>query len=119
MGIPALRAGKFEEAYSIFAEAAREFTKDSYTIGSAVALEGMANFYVITGKPERAARLVGWGDAVRKRVGDRRPAIEQTDMDKLISACLATMGEAEFSDAYDEGGKMQLHEVVAYALNRG
>ena len=116
MGHPALRAGNLEEAYKIFAETAQDFQKDGYTIGTAVALEGIANIYFATGKPERAARLIGWADTVRKRIGDPRPRVEQADMDKLISDCLAKMGEVAFSDAYDEGGKMQLDEAVAYAL---
>ena len=116
MGIPALRADRLEEAYRIFAEAAQDFTKDNYTIGTAVALEGMAQLYVVTGKPERAARLIGWADAVRKKIGDLRPKIEQVDMENLISTCLVKMGEVAFSDAYDEGRNMTLDEALAYAL---
>jgi tetratricopeptide (TPR) repeat protein len=117
MGDAALRAGHLEEAYDILAETARDFKKDGYTIGCAVALEGIANYCVVTGKPDRAARLIGWADAIRKQFGDPRRGIEQADIDKLISACLASMGEIAFSDAYDEGGKMQLDEAVEYALN--
>ena len=116
MGYAALLAGRLEEAYSIFAETAQDFKKDGYTIGTAVALEGIAIFYVITGKPERAARLIGWADAIRKKFGDPRRGIEQADVDKIISACIASMGDVTFSEAYDEGQKMSLDEAVAYAL---
>jgi hypothetical protein len=39
------------------------------------------------------------------------------DVDKIIAACLAKMGEVAFSDAYDEGKKMSLEEAVELALN--
>ena len=116
MGYPALLAGNAEEAYKIFAETAQDFKKDGYTIGTVVALEGIANYYVVTGKPEHAARLIGWADTMRKKFGDPRPGIEQAEIDKMIAACLASMGEEAFSDTYDEGRKMQLDEAVAYAL---
>jgi len=37
-------------------------------------------------------------------------------VDKIIAACLAKMGEAEFSDAYDDGKKMTMDEAVELAL---
>jgi hypothetical protein len=60
--------------------------------------------------------LIGWADIIRQKLGDPRPFIEQVDVDKIISACIANMGEIAFSDAYDEGQKMSLDEAVAYAL---
>ena len=46
----------------------------------------------------------------------RTLCLEQADVDKIISACVAAMGEVKFSEAYEEGGKMSLDEAVAYAL---
>ncbi|HSB00084.1 MAG TPA: hypothetical protein VLE49_05500, partial [Anaerolineales bacterium] len=57
-----------------------------------------------------------WTDAVRERILNPRPFLEQADVDKAIAACLARMGEAAFSDAYDEGRKMTIDEAVAFAL---
>ena len=116
MGHVALRVRNLEEAYSIFAETAEDFKKDNYTIGATFALEGIASYHLARGNPDHAARLIGWADAMRRKIGEPRLSTEQADMDKLISDCLARMGEAAFSDAYDEGGKMQLEEAVAYAL---
>jgi hypothetical protein len=44
------------------------------------------------------------------------PPLEQADVDKVIAACIAKMGEVAFSDAYDEGQKMSLDEAVTCAL---
>ena len=62
-----------------------------------------------------AARLIGWADA-REQMKDRRPFLEQADVDQIIGSCLVKMGEVAFSDAYDEGQAMTLDEAVAYAL---
>jgi hypothetical protein len=72
--------------------------------------------YAATDKPVIAARLIGWADALREQIKDRRPLLEQTDVDQIIASCLVKMGEIAFSDAYDEGQAMTLDEAVAYAL---
>jgi len=112
----ALREGNLTEARDIFTETAREFFNDKNEIGVVFNLEGIAGLWVAIGKPEIAAQLIGWADATREKISDRRPRLEQADVDKIIAACLAKMGEVAFSDAYDEGQKMTLDEAVAYAL---
>ena len=79
-------------------------------------LEGMAGLSLATDNPERAARLIGWADSAHKQIGEMRPPLEQADVDKIIAACLAKMGEASFVEAYGAGQKMTLDETVAYAL---
>lgn len=116
LGYVALRAGRLDEARDILIEAAQDFHKDGYTMGAVFALEGMAGLYAQVGKPEHSARLIGLADATREKVGDTRLPLEQADVDKIIAACLAKMGEVAFSDAYDEGTAMQLDEAIAYAL---
>jgi predicted ATPase/DNA-binding SARP family transcriptional activator len=116
LGYLALYEGKLTEARDIFTETAREFFNDKNEIGVVFNLEGMAGLYIAVGKPETAAQLIGWTDAMREKISDTRPSIEQADVDKIIAACLAKMGEVAFSDAYDEGQKMTLDKAVAYAL---
>jgi tetratricopeptide (TPR) repeat protein len=115
LGYAALRAGNLKEAHDIFVETAQNFHKDGYTIGAVFALEGMASLYIATDKPERAARLIGLADAVRKKIKDARPNLEQADADKIIAACLAKMGEVAFSEIYEEGETMTMDEALAYA----
>ena len=116
LGYVALREGNLKEAYEIFSKSAQEFQKDKSETGVVFTLEGMASLYVEVGKLEQAARLIGWADATRKQFHDHRPFIEQTDVDNIIAACLAKMGEVSFSDAYDEGQRMTLNEAVSHAL---
>jgi predicted ATPase len=116
MGYVALRSGNLAEAHQLLRETAYEFAEDGYTVGALFALEGMAGLYIALGKPIRAAPLIGWADAIRVKINDPRPNIEQADVDALMAACLVKMGEEAFSDAYDEGVKMSLGEALAFAF---
>jgi len=116
LGYLASCEGNLIEAGIIFAETAREFFNDKSEIGVVFTLEGMAGLFIAVGKPERAAQLIGWSDATRKKIGDLRPPLEQADVDKLIADCITKMGKAAFSDTYEEGNKLTLDEAVEYAL---
>jgi len=116
MAYVALRSGNLAEAHDLLRETAQKFSQDGYTVGALFALEGMAALYVAVGKPAQAARLIGWADALRLKINDPRPNIEQADVDKIIAACLAKMGEVAFSDAYDEGRDMSLDQAYAFAF---
>ena len=116
LGYVALRSGNLAEAHQSFRAAAQGFARDGYTIGALFALEGMAGLYVAIGRPEHAARLIGWADTMRVKINDPRPNIEQADVDKMIAACLAKMGEMAFSDMYDEGQKLTLDEALVFAF---
>ena len=117
LGYLALYEGNLTVAHANFREMAREFLIDQSENGVAFTLEGMAGLFIAVGKPEYAARLVGWADITREKIRDTRPRLEQADVDKIISACVAKLGREKFSDLYVEGRKMTLDEVVAYALH--
>ena len=116
LGYLAMQQGKITEAYEIFRETARSFFDDKNEIGVAFNLEGMAGLSAAVGKYEMAARLIGWSDALRQRIDDPRPRLEQADVDKIIAACIAKLGKTAFSEAYSEGQKMTLEEAVSHAL---
>jgi tetratricopeptide (TPR) repeat protein len=116
LGYLALHRGNINEAQKIFNETAREFFNDKSEAGVGFVLEGIAGLSVIVGKFDIASKLVGWADATRKKMNDRRPRLEQVDVDKIIAACLAKMGETVFADAYEDGQKMTLDEAIEYAL---
>jgi predicted ATPase/DNA-binding SARP family transcriptional activator len=117
LGHAALRAGDLEEARRLLSKTADDFLKAGYTIGGVFALEGLAGVHIGTGKPEHAARLIGWADEMRVQTKDVRPKIEQLDVNRLIESCIIALGEVTFSDAYDEGKKMTMAEVLMYAGN--
>jgi tetratricopeptide (TPR) repeat protein len=117
LGHVLLRSGNLTEAHQLLMETAQNFGKDSYSIGAVFALEGMAELFVSVDRPDYAAQLIGWADLMRERIQDPRPNIEQANVDKMIAACMAKMGEAAFSDAYDQGQAMMLEEAIVLASN--
>jgi predicted ATPase/DNA-binding XRE family transcriptional regulator len=114
-----LRQGDLTRAKEMFRLGVQQFQNAKNIIGVTFGLEGLAGFHVNQGNVQLAALLIGWADFMRTKIGDHRPPIEQADFDKSITACLAKMGEAAFSDAYDEGKMMSLEEAIAYALEKG
>ncbi len=108
--------GQAAEAREIFLETTREFFKDKNDSGVVFTLEGMAGLSIAVGKPEVAAQLIGWADAMREKIHDTRPLLEQADVDRNIAAIMARIGSSAFEVAYDEGRAMTLDEAVAYAL---
>jgi non-specific serine/threonine protein kinase len=116
LGYLALCEGNLTEAYDIFEETVQEFQKDGNIIGVVFALEGMAGLDAAANKTACAARLIGWADITREKIGDKRPSLEQADIDKIIATCISKMGKVTFSDAYEDGQKMTLDEAIAYAL---
>jgi tetratricopeptide (TPR) repeat protein len=116
IGHVAVRAGDLAEAHTVLAETTRSFQQDGNTIGVVFAVEGAAGLAAAVGKPERAARLLGWADAHRERISNPRPFMEQAHMDQVMAACLARLGEVAFSDEYEAGKQMTLNDAVAFSL---
>lgn len=116
LGYCTLWQGDIAAARQIFSETIKEFFKEKVEIGVVYNLEGIAGLSLAIGKPEIAAHLIGWADATRERIKDTRPPLEQPDVDKIIAACLANMGEATFLEAYEEGRQMSLEDAVEYAF---
>jgi hypothetical protein len=75
----------------------------------------MASLYVVIYKPEVAARLIGWSDATRGKIGDPRPRLEQADLDRDIAAIRATIGPGAYETAYHAGQELTFEEAVAFA----
>jgi hypothetical protein len=117
LGYVALRAGNLVEAHDLLTETLRNFHKDGYTSGAIFALEGIATLLIATGKPEKAARLIGRADATREKIPDLRPPIEDADMYRNMAAIFSKIGPTGFEVTYDEGRSMTLDEAVAYALD--
>ena len=116
LGYAELLAGNMTEARQIFVEAVQNFQKDGNQTGVVFSLEGMSSLYVTVDKYNVAARLIGSADTTREEAGDTRPKLEQANVNKMIAACIAKMGEAAYIDAYEGGSKLTLDEAVDLAL---
>jgi hypothetical protein len=116
LGYVALREGNETIARRYFYNSLQEFHAAKDIEGVAHVVEAMAILLNEIGQPKKSARLIGWANARHEERGYWRPKLEQEDVDKVILACIAKLGKAAFSEAYEEGKKMSLDEAVAYAL---
>jgi hypothetical protein len=116
MAYAALKKGDIAQARRQFKISIQSFQGINNTIGVVYAIEGVASLHCEQNQPESAARLIGWADAMREKIGDPRPPSEQADVDKDIVACLAKVGEVAFSNEYDPGKNMTLDAAVTLAL---
>ena len=76
LGHLALRGNELSQARMLFEETIKAF-QETELIGVVFTLEGMAGILIATGNPKNAARLIGWGDAMRRKIKDSRPLLEQ------------------------------------------
>jgi predicted ATPase len=116
LGSVALLQGKLKEGHQILSETALEFQQDENLAGLAFTLEKLAHFYTLSNLPDRSARLIGWVDGVRTRIGFIRPSTEQAEVERDLAACKTGLGEAGCQKAYQLGASMTTEEAVTLAL---
>ncbi|MFJ7181839.1 BTAD domain-containing putative transcriptional regulator [Streptomyces massasporeus] len=81
--------------------AAAAATKDPRSV--ALALEGLAGAYSLSGERERATRLLGTAAATRKRAGAPHPPAERGDVERIAARLRATMDEAAYDREFTVG----------------
>jgi hypothetical protein len=117
LGFVALREGSLAEEHQIFSETAQDFPKNNNVIGVVLALQGMSGLFTVTGKFEQAAQLIGWTDATREAIKNKRPVLEQADVVRDIATIVKKIGNTAFEEAFDSGRGMTIDEAVEFALS--
>jgi predicted ATPase/DNA-binding CsgD family transcriptional regulator len=84
--------------------------------GIIIALEYLGGLSGVADDPDKAVRLLGAADAFRHVIGFPRPRLHQGGHDAAVLALRASMGEAAFGQAWDEGAALTLDDAVSYAL---
>jgi predicted ATPase len=79
-------------------------------------LERFAWIAADTHQPERAARLFGAAEALRKWIGAPLPLGDKPLYDRYLDMTRVALNGDEFSQAWAEGTAMTLDQAVAYAL---
>jgi tetratricopeptide (TPR) repeat protein len=83
--------------------------------GTTYMLEWLAAVAANTGRARRALLLAGNAAAERERSGDPRPRRMQEQLDAMLRPARQALGAAAAA-IWEEGSRMSLDEVVAYAL---
>ena len=113
-----LRQGEITQARARFVDSLKRVQNGGNMVGEIFVLEGLASLALAEGRPERAARLFGWADGMRQKIGNHRPTIEQADVDQDIVTIRLQLNEAAIEAAQATGRAMTLEEAVAYALEQ-
>ena len=86
-------------------------------MSGAYCLEGFAGLAGARGQGERAARLWGAAEALRKTIGDPLSSEGHLYFERSMVAARVQLGEAAWEAALAEGRAMKLEEAVEYALS--
>jgi len=117
LGQVAQRQGDYDQARVLHVEALEIHQKSRSSRAVAFGLEMLAVVAGASGKPIKAARLLGAAEALRQSGGY---PVEGTELQfdiVMISRVRATLGQQSFATAWAEGYAMTLEQAVVSALN--
>jgi tetratricopeptide (TPR) repeat protein len=116
LGYIYLRQGEVARARQEFESSLQQFKKYDSVIGLTVTIEGLSILEMNYGQPERAARLIGWVDAMRAQTGDLRPRLEQNSLERDLAIIRAKLSAEEFARLSEAGRAMTVEQAIALAL---
>lgn len=111
----ALRQGNFQRARILFEDSIRQTQKADLMIATVYAIEGLASLNINQGQPERAARLFAWADAMREKMGDHRPPVEQASVERDLAIIHSQLNDVEFAKLLAEGRSITVEQAIALA----
>ena len=111
-----LRLGETVQAQSLFKNVILHFQGTNNVIGVVYVIEGLASLYVNQAQPERATRLFAWADAMREKIGDHRPPVEQASVVKDLAVIHSQLDDATFAKLWENGSILSLEQAIALAL---
>ena len=116
LGYIYLRQGNPAQARDAFEHSLRQFEKYDSIVGLTVTIEGLSILHMNYGHPERAARLIGWSDAMREQTGELRPRLEQNSLDRDLALLRAKLGKEKLARLQKEGHALTVEQAVALVL---
>jgi predicted ATPase/class 3 adenylate cyclase/Tfp pilus assembly protein PilF len=116
LGFVACAQGDYEAARSFFTQGLVISRQLGDRVSIASCLEGFAGVYAMNGEPERAARLLGAGEALRKVANSPVQAGDRDEYDRFVAAARSALGEEAFAAALVEGHALSLEEAIELAL---
>ncbi|MEV4105907.1 AAA family ATPase [Nonomuraea sp. NPDC049649] len=111
LGHVAVQRGDWAAALELHREAYEAARKLGDPRTTAFTVEGMASALAAGGSHTAAARLLGLAAAARDRHHTPPVPSEQEDIRRVAGTCREALGDQAYADAYEEGGKLELHEA--------
>ena len=115
LGFVFLRLGEDNRARKIFFDCLKMFEEGDDMSGVIYSIEGLASLAHNQGQPDIAIQLYGWADANRLTSHDKRPTIEQIDIDRELADIKDLLGEEAYQNAYSIGQSITIEQVIELA----
>ena len=112
-----MQQGELLKAKKEFEQCVRSFRKTENMIGLVFAIEGIASLYVKQENHASAMRLIGWADAMREKIGDYRPPVEQNFMEVNLAVVRRILSNIEVETLSIEGHAMTMEQAIQLALD--
>ena len=113
LGILAVLRGSLDEARAVLEEALGLSLAARSTAVVTLCLSGYAWLALAEGDPERAARLEGAAESLRRRVGQRAwPHLRRMEAD-LVTQVRERLGAGRFDQVFSVGSRLTQREAVA------
>jgi tetratricopeptide (TPR) repeat protein len=116
LGKVLLTRGDLAGARACSSEALRLRLEAGDKRGIAVSLKTLATIDHAGQKSERAARLLGAGEAIRERIRAPLPPNAQAEHEQFVASVRAALGDPPFQTAVAAGRELTLEQAVALAL---
>jgi predicted ATPase len=118
LGILAVLRGGLDEARALLDEALERSLAARSLWFVTLCLAGYAQLALAEGDPQRAARLEGAAEGLRRRVGlSAWPPLRRME-DDLVAQIRQRLGAGQFDQAFSAGSRLTLREAVAIARNQ-
>ena len=108
--------GRYEKAHDAYRESLQIFAELGHKRGIARALEGSACLAASRGQAERALKLAGAAEQLRRLIGSPLQQAEQSKLDRNLSAAWESLTESGGKRAWAEGSAMTTEGAIQYSL---
>ena len=107
---------EYDSARALFRDSLRVAVSATFTPLIPDDLEGLAAVAAAQGRSERAARLLGAGEAARAAIGWSLLALSRSVRESFVPVLRGAMGEDQLRAGLAEGTEMTMEQAVEYAL---
>jgi len=108
--------GHYEQAIPMYRETILEWQRLGHRAAVANQLECFAFIAKAEEQPERAAKLLGTAEALRKKINIQMTDIERVEYDRQVADLKSNTDDREFSIHWSEGRSMTMEQAIELAL---
>jgi predicted ATPase/tRNA A-37 threonylcarbamoyl transferase component Bud32 len=115
LGVLAARQGDHAQSRALLSEALGLYRELGHRVGIARALDAFGRSAILRRRPDRALRLAGAADAIRRALGT--PLFAQEERARAVQLDAARQAVGQTAAAIEKQGQtMSVHDAIEYAL---